>query len=737
MHARHRSPGNGYNRSSSIGVGLAASRISPESSGRGHGFYNSEYRNFKRGFGRGQNQSNKAIHPPTPRKGNDIFMEAGRLAAQYLVSQGVLPPTVLSGKWHNSNLKKQAGDFQDFRSLEGGDNLHLPQDGRTSALARLGTSPSDTGIGRRRYTDDYNSMGSRNHMKGRRRQVFRNYGSDLGREYDDDDDNTISGRHEEQQLGKDLGNGLQKPGSSESAPKSEEAGDSESEMEKYNIQKEMATKPGSSNAGNDLQHETDVEHSKLFDSSTNLNAGTVEPEDGNNSDETEIKGTMEELPIHHNSAEVEPLSKCMTDLLAVCKFANVPTKRRSSLAFKAFKLDPIAKEEEKDASDIGPARRSEVLGEDDSFGGSSTDLLSYKSHDLTYLDSETSKDLSFHPAENVGELDHIYDVVQDKCKRSQSFPDRALLHDNEEDLIQGIPDLPRSSSMVDNRGEKRTLELSDFEEVTKKQKEWFQPLASLVDDISVLPVFIDKKGRSEEGRDLPSERVSLTINQHSFINDSQFSDGDAVESSVKCAEEKQLFPSSFKICDLNLMEADFSEHHHSNPNISYPTTLETKSESQIDIDLSMSNSNNSGEGSRHVSSSKGIEVIDLENGSTEEIKALNNSEKKSEPMYVGVTSDINDVPDSYDGLTLTEFLGNYSNNPHVPEDINPDYLQNDNINPLQNEDINTMQNGMGLHNGEGTLGDDDSIYMSLGEIPLSFLPPGWEQQSTQEYEKPF
>lgn len=69
-------------------------------------------------------------------------------------------------------------------------------------------------------------------------------------------------------------------------------------------------------------------------------------------------------------------------------------------------------------------------------------------------------------------------------------------------------------------------------------------------------------------------------------------------------------------------------------------------------------------------------------------------------MYMGVNSDINDIPESYDGLTLTEFLGSFSNNPHVPEDINPDYLPNDNINHLQNEDINPMQNGMGLHNGE-------------------------------------
>ncbi|KAK8573480.1 hypothetical protein V6N13_100274 [Hibiscus sabdariffa] len=79
---------------------LSSSWISPETSGTCHEFYNSTYCSFKRGFGHGQSHSKPfQSHPPPPRQGTDIFIEAGRLAAEYLVSQGLLLPTVMPAKW--------------------------------------------------------------------------------------------------------------------------------------------------------------------------------------------------------------------------------------------------------------------------------------------------------------------------------------------------------------------------------------------------------------------------------------------------------------------------------------------------------------------------------------------------------------------------------------------------------------------------------------------------------------
>ncbi|XWS11456.1 hypothetical protein CRYUN_Cryun38cG0084400 [Craigia yunnanensis] len=752
MHARHRCPGNGY-RSSSTGMGLAVSRISPETSGRGHVFYNSEYSNFKRGFGRGQGHPKSfQLHPPTPLKGTDIFMEAGRLAAEYLVSQGLLPPSVLPAKWQNCSLKKQIGDYQDYRSQEG-DN-HLPPASRTSALARLGNASSDLGLGRRRYLDDYNSTGSRNLSKGTRKEgSYQSYSSDWGREYGrsgswsdriraspdlEIEDDNVSGHQEEAQVGKDVGNGLQKPVSSEFAPKSEELDNSEFD-EKYKLQDEVGSKASSSGAGKDLNLETDGELLKRSDGSTNFSIEAGELKDGINNDETGEEGTMKHLSYQHSSIEDDPLGKTSADILSLCKFTKVPTKTRSSLTLKNLKADSVSMNEQESISDIGTPNGPQVLLEDNSLGGSSGDMLLNKSQDSKCPDSELSKDLSVHSLGDMGDLDHIYGVEQGKCTRSQSFPDRALLHDNEQERVQGMPGLQRSSSMVviKERGEKRGLEWSNLREGAKKPREWLQPVTTKAE---ILPYsdFVDKKGGPVEETASPSKKVGVTVDkeiQHSFVTNSQFPDGGG-ESSVNYAQEKQLFPNAFKICDLNLMEAsDINENHHNDPMIMYSTASEAKNESAtIDIDLSMSNSNNSGRGSSHTSNCKEIEVLDLENESTQEDKTVDNLERKSEPMFVSMNGDMTDVPDHYDGLMITEFLRKFSHCP--PEDIDPHPLQNENIITLQTDDINPLQNEMDLHNGEGTLGDDDSIYMCLGEIPLSFLP-AWEQPPAQEYEKPF
>ncbi|XWS51645.1 hypothetical protein CRYUN_Cryun11dG0001300 [Craigia yunnanensis] len=582
MHARHRSPGNGY-WSSSMGMGLAASRISPETSGRGHGFYNSEYRNFKRGFGPGQSHPKSfQPHQPTPRKCTDIFMEAGRLAAENLVSQGLLPPSVLPAKWQNGSLKKRMSDYQDYRSQEG-DNLHLPLDGRTSALARLENATSDLGLGRRRYLDDYNSTGSRNLSKGRRKEgSYRSYSSNWGREYgrsgswsdriraspdlEIDEDND-SGHHEEPQVGKDVGNELQKPVSSEFAPKSEELDNSEID-DRYNLQDEVGSKTSSSGAGKDLKLETDGELLKGSDCSTNFSTEVGELKDGSNNVETEEEGTMKDLSYQHSSTEDDPLGNTSADLLALCKLAKVPTKTRSSLTWKNLKADSVSINEQESISDIGTPNGPQVLLEDNSLGGSSGDMLLNKSQDSKCPDSELSKDLSVHSFRDVGDLDNIYGVEQGKCSRSQFFPNRALLHDNEQEFVQGMSGLQRSSSMVlvKERGEKRGLEWSDLREDVKKPREWLQPVTNKVE---LLPFsdFSDKKGGSVEGTATHSEKVGLTVDkeiQDSLVSNSQFPDGDG-ESSVNYAQENQLFPNAFKICDLNLMEAsDINENHNNN-----------------------------------------------------------------------------------------------------------------------------------------------------------------------------
>ncbi|KAE8679189.1 Detected protein of unknown function [Hibiscus syriacus] len=661
MHARHRNAGNDY-RSNSMAMGLSSSRISPETSGRGHGFYNSEYRSFKRGFGRGQSHPKSFnSHPPPPREGTDIFTEAGRLAAEYLVSQGLLPPSALPTKWQNGRLKKQMGDYKHYRSQEG-DNLHLPSNGRTSALARLKNYNSDVGLGRRRYVDDNNSW-SRNLSKGRKKDGSyrsREYGgsgswSDQVRgslDLEIDDDN-VSGHHEESEVGKDVGNGLQKHVSCEFAPKGEELDNFD---DKYILQDELSSKASSSGAEKDLKSDADGELLKRSNDSTDFVIEAGELKDVSNDNvETEEECMLKDSSFKHSSTEDDVSGKTSAGLLALCNFAKVPTKTRSSLTLKNLKTDSVSVNEQESVSDFETPSGPQALLADNSLVGSTGDLLLNKTQD-SKPDSELSKELSVH---SFG-MDHTYGVEQVKCTRSQSFPDRTLLHDSEQEFIQDMPGLQRSCSMVavKERSEKRGL---------------VEGIASISEEVGV----VVKKGI-----------------QDSLVTDAHFPGGDG-DSSVNYVQEKQLFPNAFKICDLNLIEtSDKNESRHNDAIIMYSSAPETKIEAAT-------------------------------------IARLVN---ESEPMFVSMNGDMTDVSDQYDGLMITEFLRNFSNCP--PDDINAHPLQNENINTLQTEDVNPLQNDMGLHNGEGTLTDDDSIYMSLGEIPLSFLP-AWEQTPAQEYEKPF
>lgn len=724
-----------------MGMGVSASRISPESSViRGHGFYgSSEFRNLNPGFGRGQGHPKSFQPSPHLRKG-DVFMEAGRLAAEYLVSQGLLPQSALSVKWQNGSLKKQLSEFQEFRSQEG-EPLPLPPEGRPSALARLGNAASDagSGSGRRRFGDDFSS-------KGRRRAApFRSYGSEYGREYRrsgswadrlrssvdmDVDDNAASGRYheEEQQIGKDIADGMQISGPNELASKSEDAGDSESELHKYRFQDDdMPLRASSSSAGKDLHRGTNGEFTKSSDDYKNMNAGIGEAKDGNTSDETDKQSTKQELTIQDSVLEVNPSDKSSTDLLKFCKFAKVPTRTRSSLVHKASKVDSVPKTEDGIASDMQPQRGSEVLVEDVSVNASSADDLSNNIHSSKSLESEVSKAQFVTSAEKVVELDSAADIEEGNFE-AQSLPDRVSVHDNERESNLGLSGFTSCGSIVNDIGEKRPLQASDTREGTKKPREWIPLPLTKADEFLPLSSLSERKESSPEDKAAPVDIMAMAVDHENLGDVSQFPKAGG-DQCVEYAQQKQFFTGSYKICDLNLMGAPDTNENHDNDSIHIYQSISSdrKEAAPVDVDLSMGNSKMSVEYGRHVTSNNEIEVIDLENDCVQENKDFPNAERKPETVYAGLegfpnnvqnTNDISDVQDGY-GLMFSEFLGSeFPNCSSVPGDIS------------------SMHNQMSLPNGEGTLADDDSIYMSLEEIPLSFLP-AWEQPPSQGYEKPF
>ncbi|CAI0399481.1 unnamed protein product [Linum tenue] len=646
MHARHRSPGNGYNRSGSMGLGFGGgSRMSPDGSARGggHGFYNSEYRTFRnRGFARGGHrhgpgQQQRAFQQPPhlpPRKG-DILMEAGRLAAEYLVSKGMLPQNALAGKWQNGTLKKVATDYLQQEPPP-------VQEGRVSVHSRLSTGSSDAGSSDRRDTDEY---GSRNKFKGRRRGDYsRSYSSewvrDSGRSSSGSERNRESpegeGHYEVEQGGKGTDDKSHVSVRNNALGGKEEATDvDESRFKKYNSPRDNSVSKASSSGAE--KEESDTEVVKGSKDSTDLNIANEEMEDLNN-DESE----------KHTVPEDNISSKNGSDLLAFCNLVKIPTKIRSALTSKVPKVDQ-ASSNGADILETVPPKGSDLLDEDVAFD----DPLPSEMNDPMDSQAELSQLLPLRCAEEDNKVSPVYGSEHGKCIRSRSFSDGVFDVDSEFETSNEAVKFGRSSS-VKERGEKRPADDSDTSQQQKKPRE------------NLLPTFVpNAANKLAENLVTPKEEV-VSLAQQSLITES------SLGNSHECPEniddeydlEKQQFPGSFKICDLNLIESsDIHDNTDNEPVLIFPPGVPSqRATARMDADLSMSNARMPNEYVKHVSSGKEIEVIDLEiDDSPPEDEAVGSSQNKMEVEFGGsegfsgnaqASGHINDVQDNYDGLTI-------------------------------------------------------------------------------------
>ncbi|CAF2150035.1 unnamed protein product [Brassica napus] len=662
MHgSRQRSFGNGYR---------SGSRISPERPMRGRGFYASDHhqqhRGFNRGYGRGRGRSksyqNQLPPPPLPPPpvqrrsggggGGDVFMEAGRLAAEYLVTQGVLPETALSSKGQNGNFRKFQSSKEEA-AAPGGD--------------------------RRRFVDGYNSAGSRR-RSNRYDSDFDRSGSwsERSKAYED----SVSEHREEQPLAEDIASSVQRSTTSgEFMRKREGAGDSESVLDKYSLQDEAQSKTGSSSAGKEVVH--DCEISKVSEGSSSLSAGSGEMK-GRTGGENERQTDMEDAPVlqHCEDASIndhcggdESFTESGIDLATLCKFEKVPTRTRSSLTAKGPKLSLSQNNKE----------TSHVLG-----------LL--EEHQ-TEKQSETQGQSSGFVNDHVEDLPLVQFVENSKCNRSNSFPNSILRESSEKEAGLDLPSIHRSHSLGKG-GEKRAAEDSDLEEGAKRQRNWVPvPASETNEHFNVLKTSELQCG--PEGNEKTSSFSRRLI-----------------DLGPGYAEEHQLFPASFKICDLNLGGGSDGANDG-----------KRESSQPVGFDLSMSTSSKSLDfsTSTRMSNGKEIEVIDLDNDDTPDVvKSSNNPGRKQEAgAYMG----INDVPDYNEGLMMVEYLDSFGNIPAINPGISTSVPQN---------------NDVVVQDREGALGndqapnntDDDSIFMSLGEIPLTFLQT-WDQPPARGYEKPF
>nr|GMC47354.1 uncharacterized protein At4g26450-like [Ipomoea batatas] len=733
MHARHRSPANAYNRSSSMGMGGmgTTSRVSPEGSMRSRGMYNSEYKNYNRGgYGRGQLRQFEP-RQPSPQK-SDIFMEAGRMAAEYLVSKGLLPRSALLGKLQNGSLKNHSGDSHSFRMLDGDNNhnMQLSMEGRASALSRLGNVVDGEEPGR--YRNDYSSMASKGYARGRRRhgsykdsEWDQEFGrsatwSDRARASTDMDGrtNAFSGRQDEKQAIKDSNSELQNSPAAELNPETEGihklVGDSESILSRNQSVEDTSAIDSekdilSSNKVDQIEKSDDMETS-------NAEVGEVENGNDNDNDGMEVTAVKEDKQISLCAEKDNLTSKKGTDLLSLCRFENVPRRIRSSLATRCPKVgaNTMAEKEETQESEL--PKEFDAQGEDMSMHVSSDDISLHQNHDTEALDSKNSEALDTEEVPCVS-----FAIIEENTTGPSSFADHPLIKEDEES--EGVNMFGRCSSV--ERGKKRSLEDIDNNEGIKKPRELTLSDETEPEDVFVYSISMAKQQNSDDQNTTNGEPAMLSPDHKKLVDVPLFSsDVPIIEFS-----EKQLFPSSYKTCDLNhIATCDVNHNCDADSVLMFPGTTDSgKQTAPVNIGLPMNeNYDLTSKYSQCGFGGRDIEVIDLENDSEQDNKPFNNPQSSETgftaqdgfPNDANNANDIADVQDGY-GLMFSELLGNdIPNCSSVPGDLN------------------TLHNDMGLHNGEGILGDDDSIYMSLEEIPISGFLRSWQQPS-QEFGKPF
>jgi hypothetical protein len=500
----------------------------------------------------------------------------------------------------------------------------------------------------------------------------------------------VSGHQEEQPLAEDIASSVQRSASGEFMRKCEGAGDSESVLDKYNLQDEAQSKTGSSSAGKDIVQ--DCEISKVSEGSSSLSAGSGEMKgrSGGNGGEDENQTAIEDGSIHQRCEDAsidqqcgadESFTKSGIDLATLCKFEKVPTRTRSSLTAKGPKL--YLSHNIKDTS-----HNSGLEEEDQTENRCETRGQSSGKADSTGDENDQVEDFAL-----------VQYIENSKCHRSNSFPSSILRDNSEKESGLELPNLHRSHS-VGKVGEKRPGEGSDLEEGSKRQRDWVA-VSEANERFNMFKTSGNQCDPEEEGKTssfnkrLIDGAAGKRVSHESLVNNSTYNRTHTGRTGPGYAEEHQLFPASFKMCDLNLGGAS-----DVNDGIK-------ESRQAVDFDLSISSSSKSLEfgTSTRMSNGKEIEVINLDDDQ-EVVKSSNDPGRKQEAApYMG----IDDVPDYNERLMMVEYLDSFT--------------------PINQGTSSVPQNNntVSLQDREGAIGndqvpnntDDDSIFMSLGEIPLS------------------
>ncbi|XP_078172692.1 uncharacterized protein LOC144566532 [Carex rostrata] len=283
----------------------------------------------------GYSRSNSKKFYSSSRK-YEILLEAGRLATEYLVSNGVLPPNSTQRNWASGNLQDFKGPNGTFQDYKGSVNQNPAYNDPRGPQER-----------RRRFNDDHDRWRPRKDGRGKKKSGYykksysdwdRNRGRNSGRFYSDDEE------EEEEEYGgpsyprERRGTNFDEVGSSVSGV----AGESGSVPIKRETQRESGSdledtgsKASSCSIRKDTQPEpgevSNAEHGEIS------NVEKVDAGSGDNSINISERG------LHVRDGENDGNDD--KNLLKYCDYAKAPTKPRSILPqSKAQLMDPSVNE---------------------------------------------------------------------------------------------------------------------------------------------------------------------------------------------------------------------------------------------------------------------------------------------------------------------------------------------------------------------------------------------------------
>ncbi|CAL5032079.1 unnamed protein product [Urochloa decumbens] len=680
-----------------------------------------------------------ALPPPSPLNKYEVLMEAGRLAAEYLVAKGVLPP----GSLQQRGAAVGAGGWG---QLPPPPPLPAGQEASAYYNARNGRRQVDDECGirnarsRRNRGGDYASSNN-SYYNGRGKRKFgadnrypdsgrergRNRGYSDTRSYDDDDEDGAPGFKRERRSS----GGIDEVGSSMSGvagegPSSKAEAMGESELEDTGSKassnsnvRQKADAPqevDDENEANKMQEDSVVSNSEVLEqtlncegNSNNDSSGVVQEAEtkhlpvssgekvlgGRPEDSDILSEKFEDDKIMHEKAEddttSDEVSVMETDLLNdsinllnYCSFARVPTRPRSVLANR----------------NAGPAQREVAVS-------GQANLVTTEEMSQPAMDGEANTN-SITCIEEDSKDEVVRQEHAEQSTICNHVAESATFHENvtqgETEEMEEQKNIPQHYGVEDN----------------KEPNELSPSFASHQNSFSLQV----EKGIQIYNLDTPpQDEVLIDPPEKGKTVDSELLPNIKVEAAVTMEDEKLGQSSSFKIRDLNLVGSPEVADMRADPRLGQSSTagcsVEVQDNQQVGFGTTLGN--NSSNTDTFLLGNKSVQVIDIEDDPPIEAGACDNSKAKGEMVYSSMENmtnpPMNDdalhgIQDGY-SLGISDFLG---------ADV-----------PCYQSIQTDLQAGMDLNGSEGITVMDDSIYSSLGDIGFMEV---WDQQP-QDYEKFF